>query len=362
MKLFKKINFHLLLLLYVSDPSSCALAQNLARNIDNAILGEFKDKLEPGGVFLVAEKGKIIYHKAFGKANLELDVNMTTENIFQLGSMTKQFTAVAILILEEEGKLDINQTVSKYIQDYPSGDSITLHHLLTHTSGIKDFTKMTTLKDIAQKEMTPKMMVDFFKNEPVDFNPGEKFEYNNSGYVLLGYIIELVSGESYEDYIKKHIFEKAGMNQSYYASDRQIIKKRAYGYQKKESGYVNKTVINFSVPFASGGLMSTTHDMLKWQNALNQNILLKSENTQKAFNKYKLNSGEEFNYGYGWHIREIDGMQDREHGGSIFGFKTMGVYIPGEDLYVVGLSNCDCKSPTQLVRDIASLILKRYKK
>jgi CubicO group peptidase (beta-lactamase class C family) len=359
-KNLKKINYSLLLFLFICVLTNNAFAQNFAKNVDKLILNEFKDKNGPGGVFMVAKGGKIIYEKAFGKANIELNVILTTESVFQLGSMTKQFTAIAILMLEEQGKLDIKQPVSKYISDYPSGDSITLHHLLTHTSGIKDFTKMKTLRDIALKEMTPKMVVDFFKNEPVDFKPGEKFDYNNSGYVLLGYIIEIVSGETYEDYIQKRIFKKVEMNNSRYATDRQIIAKRAYGYQKKESGYVNKTIINFSVPFASGALMSTISDMLKWQNALNQNILLKSENSQKAFSKYNLNSGEEFTYGYGWHIKDLKGTPSREHGGSIFGFKTMGVYIPSEDIYVIGLSNCDCNSPTQLVRDITEIALKKY--
>lgn len=310
---------------------------------------------------MVAKAGKPIYQKAFGKANLELDVNLTTENVFQLGSMTKQFTAIAILMLEEQGKLDVKHTVSKYIPDYPLGDSITLHHLLTHTSGIKDFTKMKTIRDIAQKEMTPSMLVDFFKNEPIDFAPGEKYAYNNSGYVLLGYIIELVSGESYEDFIEKHIFQKVGMNQSYYASDIKIIHKRAYGYHKKESGYVNKTIINFSVPFSSGSLMSTVADMLKWQNALNQNLLLNPKTIVKAFTKYKLNNGQEFTYGYGWNLIEIDGIPMREHGGSVFGFKSMGVYIPGEDIYVIGLSNCDCNSPTKVTEDIALFTMKILK-
>lgn len=358
---FKKVYSQLLLLLLVSVLTNNLFAQNMAKNIDKIILNEFKDKNGPGGVFMISKNGKIIYEKAFGKSNIELNVNLTTENVFQLGSMTKQFTAIAILILEEQGKLDTKQTVSKYIPNYPSGDSITLHHLLTHTSGIKDFTKMKALRDITQKEMTPKMMVDFFKNEPVDFKPGEKFDYNNSGYVLLGYIIEIVSGETYEGFIQKHIFKKLGMSHSRYATDRQIITNRAYGYQKKENRYVNKTIINFSVPFASGALMSTIGDMLKWQNALGQNELLKSENAQKAFSKYKLNNGEEFTYGYGWHIKDIKGTPTREHGGSIFGFKTMGVYIPSKDIYVIGLTNCDCNSPTQLVRDIAEIALKKYK-
>lgn len=336
-------------------------AQSIESAVDSLISRDFNDKNGPGGVFMVAHHGKPVYQKAFGKANLELGDDMSVNNVFELGSMTKQFTAVAILMLEQQGKLNVGDRTSKYIPDYPNGDKITIHHLLTHTSGIKDFTKMKSLSDIAQKEMTPKMMVDFFKNEPVDFAPGEKFDYNNSGYVLLGYLIELVSGEKYEDYIKKHIFDKAGMSQSYYASDRKVIKNRAYGYHKKEYGYVNKTVISFSVPFSSGSLMSTLSDMLKWQNALNQNILLDSIETKKAFSKYKLNNGDEFTYGYGWHIRDINNVPTREHGGSIFGFKTMAVYIPGEDIYVTGFSNCDCNSPTQLVRNIAELALKKVK-
>lgn len=348
--------------LFIVILSTKTFAQTFEAKIDSLIQTEFNEKSDPGGVFLIAKNGKPIYQKAFGKANVELDVDLTPESVFQIGSMTKQFTAVAVLILEEQGKLQVNDPIAKYIADYPAGDKITIHHLLTHTSGIKDFTKMKTLREIAQKEMTPKMMVDFFKNEPVDFAPGEKFDYNNSGYVVLGYLIELVSGETYEDFIKKYIFEKAGMSQSYYASDRQVISKRAYGYHKKEYGFVNKTVISFSVPFSSGSLMSSLADMLKWQNALNKNVFLNAESTKKAFSKYKLNNGEEFTYGYGWHIKELNGTPSREHGGSVFGFKSMGVYIPSEDIYVVGFSNCDCHSPTQITRDIANLALKKYKK
>ncbi|MCS3531444.1 serine hydrolase [Chryseobacterium sp. JUb7] len=337
------------------------ISKKLEYKIDSTILSEFKDKDEPGGVFMVAQKGKNLYRKAFGKANLELEVNMTPDHVFQIGSMTKQFTAISILILEEQGKLNVNDPISKYIKDYPSGDKITIHHLLTHTSGIKDFTKMKTLSSIAQKDMKPEIMVDFFKNEPVDFAPGEKFEYNNSGYVVLGYIIELISGDSYESFIKKNIFEKAGMTHSYYATDRQIVPKRAYGYHKKESGYVNKTMISFSIPFSSGSLMSTVDDMLKWQNALSQNTLLTSIESQKAFQKYTLNNGEKFTYGYGWHLKDINGISTREHGGSIFGFKSMGVYIPEQDIYVIGFSNCDCHSPTEITRNIAKMVLENMK-
>lgn len=352
-----RIKFLIVILFIAANPLNQVLAQKLNKKIDKIIAAEFKDKDGPGGVFMVAKNGKPIYQKSFGKANIELGVNLTNDFIFQIGSMTKQFTAISILMLEERGKLNINDTITKYIPDYPNGNKITIHHLLTHTSGIKDFTKMKSLWEISQKEMTPKMMVDFFKNEKVGFAPGEKFDYNNSGYVLLGYILELVSGEKYEDFIEKHIFQKLGMNRSSYATDRQIINNRAYGYHKKESGYVNKTNINLSIPFSSGSLMSTINDMLKWQDALNKNLLIKAENSQKAFKNYKLNNGEDYTYGYGWHIRERNGITSREHGGSIFGFKSMGVYIPGEDIYVVGFSNCDCNSPTQVTIDIAKLAL-----
>lgn len=347
----------LFLLCFIVLSSVSSNAQDLNLKIDSLIQSEFKDKNGPGGVFLISKKGKPIYEKAFGMANLELDHKMNTNSVFQIGSMTKQFTAIAILILEEQGKLKVSDPVSKYISSYPNGNNITIHQLLTHTSGIKDFTKMKALQDIAQKEMTPEQMVDFFKNEPMDFAPGEKFEYNNSGYVVLGYIIELVSGGTYQDFIKKNIFDKAGMTNSSYASDRKIVKNRAFGYHKKSFGYVNKTVINFSVPFSSGSLMSTLDDMLKWQKALNQNLLLSHKNQIKAFTKYKLNNGQEIEYGYGWHLKNINGNPTREHGGSIFGFKSMAVYIPEKDIYVVGFSNCDCNSPTQIVKDMAKLTL-----
>lgn len=336
--------------------------QNFAEKVDRIIQTEFNEKDGPGGVFLISKKGKPIYEKAFGLSNLELNVKLQPNNVFQIGSMTKQFTAVAILLLEQDGKLNTSDYISKYIPDYPNGNKISIHNLLTHTSGIKDFIKTKGLSEIAQKEMTPKMMVDFFKNEPVDFQPGEKFEYNNSGYVVLGYIIELVSGKTYEDFIQLNIFDKIGMNNSYYATDRKVIKNRAYGYHQKSYGYVNKSVISFSVPYASGSLMSTLEDMLKWQNSLNKNLLLNQKETAKAFTKYKLNNGEEFEYGYGWHLKNINGIPTREHGGSIFGFKSMAVYIPSEDIYVLGFSNCDCNSPTQIVKDIAELALKDSQK
>lgn len=220
------------LVLFLLSAQVVVFAQ-INKKIDSLLFKVFTDTNGPGGVFMVAKAGKPIYQKAFGKANLELNVEMETKNIFQLGSITKQFTAVAILMLEEDGKLSVDDVISKFIPDYPNGNHIKIHHLLNHTSGIKDFTKMKSLSQIAQLNLSPKELVDFFKNEPVDFQPGEKFEYNNSGYAVLGYIIELVAKETYGNYIQQNIFAKAAMQDSRYASDIDMIKNRAYGYQKK---------------------------------------------------------------------------------------------------------------------------------
>ena len=334
-------------------------SQVLETKIDSVLTSIFKDNTKPGGVFLIAVNEKLVYRKAFGKANLELDVDMCPENVFQIGSMTKQFTALAIMMLEEQGKLNVSDSISKYIPDYPNGNNITLHHLLTHTSGIKDFTKMNSIMGIAKKDMSPKDLVNFFKDQPTDFLPGEKFFYNNSGYVVLGYIIELVSGKTYEDFIEKNIFEKLGMNNSRYASDREIVKRRAYGYHNRDE-FTNKMYVSLSIPFASGSLMSTVDDMLTWQLAINDDLLVNKKTKEKVFANYTLNNGESINYGYGWHLKTIEGVPTREHGGSIFGFKSMGVYVPSIDLLVVGFSNCDCNSPTKITRDIAALVINNF--
>lgn len=331
-------------------------SQTLETQIDSVLLAVFKASDEPGAVFLVAKDGEPMYRKAFGKSNIELDVNMKPENIFQIGSMTKQFTAIAIMLLVEQGKLNVNDAISKYISNYPNGKNITIHHLLTHTSGIKDFTKMKSIMSIAKKDLTPKELVNFFKDEPVDFLPGEKFDYNNSGYVVLGYIIELVSGETYEHFVENNIFEKLGMNNSRYASDKEIVKNRAYGYHNRGE-FSNKMQISLRIPYASGSLMSNVDDMLKWQKAIKNNSLITEASKEKVFTNYTLNNGEHIKYGYGWHLKDINGIPTREHGGSIFGFKSMGVYVPSLDIYVVGFSNCDCNSQTKVTRDIAKLVL-----
>ncbi len=333
-----------------------ATAQDLEQKIDNIVKDVYKEN-EPGMALLVSKNGKSIYRKAFGKANLELGVAMKPENIFELASITKQFTAVAILMLEEQGKLKVEDSITKYIPDYPTkGKKITIHHLLNHTSGIKSYTSMN-LAELARKDMTPTELIDYFKNEPMDFDPGEKFLYNNSGYILLGHIIEVITKDSYENFIEKQIFKSLDMTSSRYGSMIELVENRATGYQKDDKGFRNADYLSLTLPYAAGSLMSTIDDMLKWQNALKANKLIKKESLDKAINGSTLNNGEKIDYGYGLGKSELQGSKGYQHSGGIFGYSTKGIYLINEDVYVIGLSNCSCNDIGAITTRVAALVI-----
>ena len=334
--------------------SSIVSAQSIESKIDKILNKEFKSN-ETGVSALVAKGGKVIYRKAFGKANLELDVNMTPDNVFEVGSITKQFTSVSILMLMEEGKINLEDDITKFIPNYPTkGKKITIHHLLTHTSGIKSYTSMQSFGKVMTIDESPLKFIDFFKNEPMDFEPGEDYRYNNSGYFILGYIVEKASGMSYPKFVSEKIFKKLGMSSSYYGSHTKLIKNRATGYQKNGE-YQNAQYISLTLPYAAGSIMSNVDDMLKWQIAVSKNTLVKKETIDKAFTNYTLNSGKKINYGYGWSLDELNGISTIEHGGAIPGYLSMGVYVPSKDVYVILFSNCGCKSPSNLAIEIAAL-------
>ncbi len=295
----------------------------------------------PGATVLIAKDDKILYRKAFGRANLELNVPMKPENVLPLASITKQFTSVAILILMEQGQLSLKDPLSKYITDFPRGNAITVHHLLNHTSGIVSYTNLPAFRTKTRLDLTPEEIIDSFKNLPLDFNPGEKYAYSNSGYVLLGYIIEKLSGRSYEDFIQENIFDKLGMKNSYYANTYKIIPNRANGYQLYEGNYENAEYMSTTIPYAAGSLMSTIDDMFLWQSAIHKNILISESSKQIAFTNYTLTNGKHTNYGYGWAINEIAGVATVEHTGGINGFTTSGIYVPGTNFYSIVLTNLD---------------------
>lgn len=315
-----------------------ASAQSIQSQIDT-IFNKAYPVNSPGATVLIAKNDKVIYRKAFGMANLELNVPMKSENVLQLASITKQFTSVAILILMEQGKLSLQDKLSKYISDYPRGNEITLHHLLNHTSGIKSYTNIHEFRAKMRLDLSPEEIITNFKNVPLEFNPGEKYAYSNSGYVLLGHIIEKLSGISYEDFIQKNIFDKLSMNNSYYGNSYKVIPNRANGYQLYEGNYENAEYMSSTIPYAAGSLMSTVDDMFLWNKAIRNNTLISEKSKQMAFTNYTLSNGKLSDYGYGWHINELAGMTTLEHTGGINGFTTSGIYVPDSNIYAIVLTN-----------------------
>lgn len=329
----------------------------LIAKFDQLLSEKFKSN-ETGATALISKKGQIIYKKAFGMANLELNVPMQTENVFRIGSISKQFTAIAILQLMEQGKLSLQDDITKFIPDYPThGHKITVEHLLTHTSGIKSYTNMIEFGPISRLDKKPEELIQFFKNQPMEFAPGTKWNYNNSGYFLLGYIIEKVSGKTYPEYIEENIFKALGMNNSYYGSDSKIIKNRAAAYGKDDIGFVNAEPLSMTLPYAAGSLQSTVEDLYKWNQAVLTYKLVKKETLDKAFTPYVLADGKQTDYGYGWGIENIQGSTAIQHGGGIPGFLTKGIYLPKEDVFVAVFSNCDCNSPEETAVKLAALTI-----
>ena len=316
---------------------------------------------ETGATALIARNGTVIYKKALGMANLELNVPMQVDNVFRIGSISKQFTAVAILQLQEQGKLGLQDDITKFIPDYPThGYTITVEQLLNHTSGIKSYTDMKEWDDQAQrKDFTPAALVDYFKNQPMDFSPGTKWQYNNSGYLLLGYIIEKVSGKTYPQYIVDNIFKPLGMTNSYYGDHLPIIKNRVSGYEPAKDGVANTDFLSMTQPYAAGSLLSTVEDLFKWHQAVHSYKLVKKEILDKAFISSKLVNGKATNYGYGWFMGNLLGSATIEHGGGINGSLTNAIYLPKEDVFVTVFSNCTCKPPSEVSTRIAGLVINK---
>lgn len=355
MRSYFKLSFFTILLL---NGLAICQAQNLQKQFDAMLASQFPSN-EPGAVALVAKGDEIIYSKALGKADLELDVPMKTEMVFRIGSITKQFTAVAILMLAEQGKLSLKDPITKYLPDYPThGHTITIHHLLTHTSGIANSTTLHPWDaHVRKKDFTPEELINYFKNEPMRSAPGEQYRYNNFGYHILGFIIETVSGKRYADFVENNIFKPLGMKNSFYGSSENIIRNRATGYTRTAAGFKHAEYISLTQPYSAGSLMSTVKDMFTWTRALLSNQLISEESLQLAWSNYELNDGSKINYGYGWFINEVNESSTVEHAGGISGFQTNAIYLPEEDVFVAVFTNCDTTDPRPVSTRIAALAI-----
>lgn len=339
-----------------------AAEQDVIAQIDQMLAKIYKPG-EPGAAALVIKDGKVILRKGYGVADMELGVPVEPDMIFRLGSITKQFTAVAILMLAEQGKLSLQDEITKFLPDYPTqGKTITVEHLLTHTSGIKSYTSMPEWLPLWRKDFSVKELVDLFKNQPMEFAPGERWNYNNSGYVLLGAIIEKASGLTYEEFLQKNIFGPLGMKHSGYGNIAPIIPRRIPGYSKGKNGFENAPYLSMTQPYAAGSLISSVDDLAVWNDSLFAEKLLPRKSLEKAFTTCKLKNGEDTRYGYGWFICNYEGHRIIEHGGGINGFLTYFLTIPEDHIFVSILTNRDNENPEPLAFKAAALVLgKPYK-
>jgi CubicO group peptidase (beta-lactamase class C family) len=298
------------------------------------------------GVVLIARNGKILFARPYGTASLELDVPNTLDTKFRLASITKQFTAAAILILQERGKLSVNDKLCTYLRDCPTTwKAITIHELLTHSSGVYSFTESS---DNDRYEHLPMPVLDTvarFKDKPLDFEPGTGFHYSDSGYLLLGYIVERASGEKYEDFMRENIYQPLQMQNSGYDHPWIILKHRAQGYAVKDGSTVNAAYMQMDTPFGGGSMYSTIGDLLLWDQALYGESFLSRSSRAAMFrpNSAKVPPewlvGEKGGYGYGWMIEELFGRKLYVHGGLINGFSSIIMRYPEDRTLVIVLRN-----------------------
>ncbi len=326
-----------------------ALGDDFARKADEYLNRELKAETFMGSV-MVARSGKINFIKGYGLANREHAVPNAPNTKFRLGSIAKQFTAVSILKLQEQGKLSLDDPVSKYEENCPEGwSAIKIHHLLSHTSGIPSYTSFADYFYTKKFHWPPGKMIQRFRDKPLEFRPGEGFKYSNSGYFVLGYIVEQSSGKCYEDYLKENIFDPLGMANSGYDHFEFILPHRAAGYCRDGAGWKNSAYVDMSVPYAAGALYSTAEDFFLWYQCWREQKIL-SKSSWKALTTPSAN-----HHGFGVFILARFGHRVLEHGGSINGFNTFMSWYPDADLFICAFGNADSARSDNVVKNLAAI-------
>jgi CubicO group peptidase (beta-lactamase class C family) len=326
-----------------------AQCQDIGAKVDQYIEGLLKQNRFSGAI-LLAKEGKVVHSKAYGQADRELNVPNTTATKFRLGSITKQFTAVAILQLAEKKKLTLDETAAKYIPDSHEGwKKVTIRHLLQHTSGMPSFTGFPDYSKFKVLPGTGPELIARFKDKDLEFEPGSQYRYSNSGYYLLGYIVEQVSGMSYENYLRANIFDPLGMSDTRCDSNATIIARRASGYTSGLVEVQNATYIDMSVPGGAGNMISTVEDLFRWDRALYTDKVLSKASRDAMFTPGKNN------YGFGWAITRSGERLVIGHGGGIDGFNTQILRYPEQDAVLIALSNINTEMPP-ITRELEAIL------
>ncbi|MBJ7309443.1 serine hydrolase [Rugamonas sp. CCM 8940] len=309
------------------------------RSFDEALAGYFSAE-RPGATVIVTRDGKTLFRKAYGLANVDAKAALRPDTTMRIGSITKQFTAVAILQLVEAGKLKLSDDVRTLLPLLPSkGQTITVEHLLTHTSGLKNFFAMPGFAALAAQQVDTAQVFDFFKDQPLEFEPGQRFAYSNTGYFLLGLIIEKVSGMGYADYLEKNIFAPLQMRHTAYEGRESRALARADGYSPGPDGVRPAPAISIDLAYAAGGLRSTVDDLALWDQAIGGQKLLKPASWARTVQPYRLNDGSYTEYGHGWMLFPLRDVKAQSHDGMVPGFNSFVTRLPEQKVFVAVLGN-----------------------
>lgn len=326
--------------------------------IDAIIENAINENQLVGASVGVMRHNEVIFARGYGYADLDNKVEATEHTVYQVGSITKQFTALAIMVLVEQGKVNLNDIMLDYLPNYPQKDhKVTIDQLLNHTSGIKSYTDIEKFWEISERDLSRKEIVDLFSSEPVEFSPGENYQYNNSGYYLLGLIIENVSGMSYADFLKANVWQPLKMFDTHYLGKTKNVKNIATGYDHKDNELVLARPLGMDNPFSGGSLGSSVLDLLKWQTALNENKLISRQSYNKMIEPGLLTKGKHTTYGYGFFMSNLNGHRKIEHGGTINGFRAQLSTYPDDGLTVTVLCNHNSAPQAQLESQISRLML-----
>lgn len=319
--------------------------------------------IKAGGIasasIAVAKDGKIILARAYGESNIEDDIRATPETVYRVGSVTKQFTAAAVMQLVQEGKINLDDDISKYLPGFPmNGRKITVRNLLNHTSGLHNYTNIESASWFRRLDLTEAQMVDKFKDLPLDFPTGSAWSYTNSGFFLAGMIIEKVSGQSYPDYLRDHIFKPLNLEVSY-CDERAIVKHRALGYSLVDGKLVNCLPISMTVPFSAGALCATASGIANWMVALTSGKVVSPESFKEMTTPSTLNDGTKVPYGFGLITTEMDGHRKIAHSGEIDGFRAQVAYYPDDNVVTAVCINTEDGNPNaiELERAVSRIVI-----
>ena len=336
-----------------------AIAKDDFRARADARMKGFVGRDKFSGAVLVAQGGKVLFEKGYGPANREWDTPNSPLTKFRIASLTKQFTAAAILILQEQGKLKVTDQISLYVEDLPSEwRQITVHQLLTHTSGLPEYTGPPEIeKTFNLTGASPQQLLSLVKRQPLSFAPGTKMVYCNTGYLLLGAAVEKASGSDYATFLKRSIFTPLQLNDTGYDVRADILPGRASGYRVKDGKPENAGYVDASIPFAAGGLYSTVRDLYRWNEALANGRLLSADSRRQMFTIYPETAAFGAHYGYGVVISEKFGQTLYYHGGGISGFASAIQRYPKSNVCVVVLSNEEEIKSWDVATSLAALLL-----